>query len=115
VTGVQTCALPISLSLRGAISSGFRAPSLAQTSYKSVSTVFENGVPSEVGLFPVDEPAAQALGARKLAPEESVNMTAGFIFNEGNFSLTLDAYRIDIDRSYRVNCKPSKGQKLKRF
>ncbi|KKL65390.1 hypothetical protein LCGC14_2155460, partial [marine sediment metagenome] len=37
-----------SLSLRGAISSGFRAPSLAQTAYKSVSTVFENGVPSEV-------------------------------------------------------------------
>ncbi|MBE0376129.1 TonB-dependent receptor plug domain-containing protein [Pseudoalteromonas prydzensis] len=86
-----------SLSLRGAISSGFRAPSLAQTSYKSVSTVFENGVPSEVGLFPVDEPAAQALGARELDAEESVNMTAGFIFTEGNFSLTLDAYRIEID------------------
>ncbi len=86
-----------SLSLRGAISTGFRAPSLAQTSYKSVSTVFENGIPSEVGLFPVDEPAAQALGARKLDAEESVNMTAGFIFTQGNFSLTLDAYRIDID------------------
>ncbi|WP_404340738.1 TonB-dependent receptor plug domain-containing protein [Pseudoalteromonas mariniglutinosa] len=86
-----------SLSLRGAISSGFRAPSLAQTTYKSVSTVFENGVPSEVGLFPVDEPAAQALGARELDAEQSVNMTAGFIFTEGNFSLTLDAYRIEID------------------
>ncbi len=86
-----------SLSLRGAISTGFRAPSLAQTSYKSVSTVFENGIPSEVGLFPVDEPAARALGARDLDAEESVNMTAGFIFTQGNFSLTLDAYRIDID------------------
>ncbi|MDN3376920.1 MULTISPECIES: TonB-dependent receptor [unclassified Pseudoalteromonas] len=86
-----------SLSLRGAISTGFRAPSLAQTSYKSVSTVFENGVPSEVGLFPVDEPAAIALGARDLDAEESVNMTAGFIFTRGNLSLTLDAYRIEID------------------
>ena len=86
-----------SLSLRGAISTGFRAPSLAQTSYKSVSTVFENGIPSEVGLFPVDEPAAQALGARKLDAEESVNMAAGFIFTQGGFSLTLDAYRIEID------------------
>ncbi|MFY8325547.1 TonB-dependent receptor plug domain-containing protein [Pseudoalteromonas sp. ZZD1] len=86
-----------SLSLRGAISTGFRAPSLAQTSYKSVSTVFENGVPSEVGLFPVDEPAAKALGARALEAEESVNMTAGFIFTQGNLSLTFDAYRIEID------------------
>ncbi|MBB1340518.1 TonB-dependent receptor [Pseudoalteromonas sp. SR45-6] len=86
-----------SLSLRGAISSGFRAPSLAQTSYKSVSTVFENGVPREVGLFPSSEPAAKALGAKDLDAEESVNMTAGFIFTEGNFSFTLDAYRIDID------------------
>ena len=86
-----------SLSLRGAISTGFRAPSLAQTSYKSVSTLFENGIPNEVGLFPVDEPAAQALGARELEAEESVNMTAGFIFTQGGFSLTLDAYRIEID------------------
>ncbi|WP_430283627.1 TonB-dependent receptor domain-containing protein, partial [Pseudoalteromonas sp.] len=62
-----------------------------------VSTVFENGVPNEVGLFPVDEPAAQALGARDLDAEESVNMTAGFIFTQGGFSLTLDAYRIEID------------------
>ncbi|NMM41749.1 TonB-dependent receptor plug domain-containing protein [Pseudoalteromonas arctica] len=85
------------LSLRGAISSGFRAPSLAQTSYKSVSTVFEDGVPREVGLFPSNEPAAKALGAKDLDAEESVNMTAGFIFTQGNFNFTLDAYRIDIN------------------
>ena len=84
-------------SLRGAISTGFRAPSLAQTSYKSISTVFENGIPSEVGLFPVSEPAAQALGARQLEAEESVNMTAGFIYTSGDFSLTFDAYQIEID------------------
>ncbi|MBQ4835983.1 MULTISPECIES: TonB-dependent receptor plug domain-containing protein [Pseudoalteromonas] len=85
------------LSFRGAISTGFRAPSLAQSSYKSVATVFENGVPNEVGLFPVDTPAAQALGARPLDAEESVNMTAGFIYTDDVFSLTIDAYRIDID------------------
>lgn len=85
------------LSLRGAVSTGFRAPSLAQTSYKSISTVFENGVPSEVGLFPVDEAAAQALGARPLDAEESLNITAGFMYTSGDFSLTFDAYQIDID------------------
>ncbi|TQF71592.1 TonB-dependent receptor plug domain-containing protein [Pseudoalteromonas luteoviolacea] len=86
-----------SLSLRGAVSTGFRAPSLAQSSYKSIATVFENGIPNEVGLFPVDTAAAQALGARPLEAEESVNITAGFIYSAGEFSLTLDAYQIDID------------------
>ncbi|MCF2910727.1 TonB-dependent receptor [Pseudoalteromonas sp. DL2-H2.2] len=85
------------LSLRGALSTGFRAPSLAQTSYKSIATVFEDGVPNEVGLYPVDTPAAAALGAKPLEAEESVNLTAGFIYTQDAFSLTLDAYRIDID------------------
>jgi len=51
------------LAFRGGISSGFRAPSLAQTSYKSISTIFSDGIPSEVGIFPVADPAAVALGA----------------------------------------------------
>jgi iron complex outermembrane receptor protein len=84
-------------SLRGAISSGLRAPSLAQTSYTSVATVFDNGIPSEVGIFPVDHRAAVALGAQELDAEESVNMTFGFVYNNGSFNLTVDAYQIDID------------------
>ncbi|MBB1378778.1 TonB-dependent receptor [Pseudoalteromonas sp. SR43-2] len=85
------------LSLRGAISTGFRAPSLAQSSYRQISTVLENNQPFEVGLFPTDSAAAQALGAQPLDAEESVNVTAGFIYTQGSFSLTVDAYRIDID------------------
>jgi iron complex outermembrane receptor protein len=85
------------LSLRGAISTGFRAPSLAQSSYRQISTVLENNQPFEVGLFPTDAPAAKALGAKKLDAEDSVNVTAGFMFNQDSFSLTVDAYRIDID------------------
>ncbi|QQM64250.1 TonB-dependent receptor [Pseudoalteromonas sp. LC2018020214] len=85
------------LSLRGAISTGFRAPSLAQSSYRQISTVLENNQPFEVGLFPTDSAAAQALGAQPLDAEESVNVTAGFMYTQGSFSLTVDAYRIDID------------------
>jgi iron complex outermembrane receptor protein len=85
------------LSLRGAISTGFRAPSLAQSSYRQISTVLENNQPFEVGLFPTDAPAAKALGAKKLDAEDSVNVTAGFMYNQDSFSLTVDAYRIDID------------------
>ncbi|WP_281560168.1 TonB-dependent receptor [Thalassomonas sp. RHCl1] len=85
------------LAFRGAISTGFKAPSLAQTSYKSVATVFENGVPNEVGIFPVDHNAARALGAEQLEAEESVNATLGFVYQLDNFNLTVDAYRITID------------------
>lgn len=85
------------LSFRGAISTGFRAPSLAQTSYKSIATVFVDGVPNEVGLFPVDEPAAKALGAKQLKAEESVNATFGFVYEYDDFNLTVDAYHITID------------------
>ncbi|MGO2331729.1 MAG: TonB-dependent receptor plug domain-containing protein [Pseudoalteromonas nigrifaciens] len=85
------------LSLRGAASTGFRAPSLAQSSYRQISTILENNQAFEVGLFPSDSPAAQALGAKKLDAEDSVNLTAGFVYTQGNFSLTVDAYRIDID------------------
>ncbi|WP_418607884.1 TonB-dependent receptor plug domain-containing protein [Pseudoalteromonas sp. US3C1013] len=85
------------LSLRGAASTGFRAPSLAQSSYRQISTILENNQPFEVGLFPSSAPAAQALGAKQLDAEDSVNITAGFVYTQGNFSLTVDAYRIDID------------------
>lgn len=85
-------------SLRGALSTGARAPSLAQTSYRQISTVFEGGQPPfEVGTFPADTPAAQALGAEQLDAEKSVNLTAGFVYTDGAFSLTVDAYRIEID------------------
>jgi iron complex outermembrane receptor protein len=90
------------LSFRGAISTGFRAPSLAQSSYTTVSTVFvDDGsggqIPEESGLFPVNTPVAEALGAQALTPEESVNMTLGFVYTQGVFNITVDAYNITID------------------
>ncbi|MFU8812310.1 MAG: TonB-dependent receptor [Balneolaceae bacterium] len=85
------------LAVRGAISSGFRAPSLAQSFFSSIATVFIDGVPFEVGTFPVSSPVAQALGAESLEAETSVNYSAGFTYERGNFSLTTDLYLIDID------------------
>jgi len=82
---------------RGAASTGFRAPSLAQSYFSSIATVFIDGVPFEVGTFPVSSPVAQALGAEELEAETSVNLSGGFTFERGNFSLTLDAYQIDIE------------------
>jgi len=83
--------------LRGAASTGFRAPSLAQSYFTSIATVFIDGNPFEVGTFPVNSPAAQALGAEPLEAETSVNLSAGATFERGNFSLTADVYRITIE------------------
>jgi len=83
--------------LRGAVSTGFRAPSLAQSYFSSIATVFIDGSAFEVGTFPVTSPAARALGAEDLEAETSVNLSGGFTFERGNFSLSADAYRIAIE------------------
>ena len=82
--------------LRGAVSTGFRAPSLAQSYFSTISTNFIDGVPFEVGTFPVTSPVARALGAVDLKEESSVNLSAGATYSKGNFSLTADVYNIEI-------------------
>lgn len=82
--------------LRGAVSTGFRAPSLQQSFFSSIATVFIGGVPFEVGTFPVSSNVAKALGAKDLDAEKSVNLSAGFTYSADNFSLTVDGYQISI-------------------
>jgi iron complex outermembrane recepter protein len=84
--------------LRGALATGFRAPSLQQQFFTSTATIFVLGVPTEIRTFPVDSRPAQLLGATPLKPEKSLNSSIGFTFDPGsNFTLTVDAYRIVID------------------
>lgn len=83
--------------LRGSAQTGFRAPSVQQQFFTATSTNFINGIPFDITTFPVNSPEAIALGARELDPEESVNFSLGAVFNIGSVSLTVDAYRIDID------------------
>lgn len=89
------------LAFRGAVSTGFRAPSLQQSFYTATSTVFsvENGVQvgREVGTFAVDSAIARALGSQPLEAEEATNISAGMVFSSGGWVVTLDAYRIEID------------------
>jgi iron complex outermembrane receptor protein len=52
----------------------------------------------EVGIFPVDDPAALALGARPLKEETSINLSAGLAFTPmDNLTVTADLFHIDID------------------
>jgi iron complex outermembrane recepter protein len=88
--------------VRAAASTGFRAPSLAQSNFSTVSTNFINVggavTPVEVGTFAVTSPVARALGATDLRPEESVHLSGGLVWNPvAGLDLTVDFYRIDID------------------
>ena len=88
------------LALRGTISNGFRAPSLAQENYEAINTTTINGQLSQVGTYRVSSPVAIALGAKPLAPEKSVNISVGAVWQpfEG-FSSTLDLYQIRINNT----------------
>lgn len=86
-----------SFALRGSVQNGFRAPSLQQQYFATTSTNFINGVPFDIATFPVSDPVAQALGARPLDAETSVNFSLGAVLRYGDLVMTIDAYRIDID------------------
>ena len=83
--------------IRGAVATGFRAPSLAQSFFTSTATNFIGGVPFEVKTLPVRDPVAVALGAQPLKAEKSINYSAGVTGEPfRNLAITLDFYRIDI-------------------
>jgi iron complex outermembrane receptor protein len=86
------------IAVRGAISTGFRAPGLAQQFFSTTSTNNVGGQLIEVGTFPVGSPIAVALGSEPLEPEESINISGGVVFTlvEG-LSLTFDYYNIKIN------------------
>ncbi|QDI02587.1 TonB-dependent receptor [Xanthomonas cerealis pv. cerealis] len=85
--------------LRGAISNNFHAPSLSQIGYEATSSGYDAaGQLLQGRLLSVNNPIAQALGARELKPEKSVNYSLGFTSRIGShFDLSLDLFQIDID------------------
>ena len=85
-------------SIRGAANNGFRAPSLQQSYFSTSSTIFISGDPFEIRTFPVNDPAASALGAEPLDAEESINLSAGLVVRPTEaLYFTLDFYNIAID------------------
>ena len=86
------------LALRGTLSNGFRAPSLAQEYYTAVSAIVQNRQLAYSGTFPATSDIAAAYGAKPLKPEKSTNFSLGLVWNPtDNFTSTLDAYQIRID------------------
>lgn len=92
------------VSLRGAISSGFRAPSLQQLWFNNVSTQFVTNPMSnmleatQVLTSNNASPVTRAFGIPQLKQETAWNASAGLALQPtAAFSLTLDAYLIHVD------------------
>ncbi|TAE51493.1 MAG: TonB-dependent receptor, partial [Bacteroidetes bacterium] len=85
--------------LRGAFSTGFRAPSLHQQNFSYVSTtILSDGRLGQSGFFRNNSALAQALGIPELKQETSQNASFGFTVKPGsNFNISLDAYRIRVE------------------
>ncbi|MFD0844761.1 TonB-dependent receptor domain-containing protein [Flaviramulus multivorans] len=87
------------VNIRAALNTGFRAPSLHQLNFNSTSTIFQDGIPVEVGTFSNDSRAAKLLGIPQLKEETSKSISLGFTAKmpEANLTLTVDGYFVAID------------------
>ena len=96
--------------LRGAVSTGFHAPTPGQANVRTTITTFDGvtGLQVEEGLVPSTDPRVAAVGGTALTEETSLNFSAGFTANIGeNTQLTLDVYQIEVDdRIYRTGDIP---------
>ena len=81
------------IAIRGTISTGFRAPTLAEEYYSAT-----NVAPSfAVVNLPPNSAAANSLGFSNLRGEKSTNYSAGFVVHPApRMQITLDAYQISI-------------------
>jgi iron complex outermembrane receptor protein len=85
------------ITIRGSVSTGFRAPTLHQIYTQSTQASFIGGTIVNSGLFKNKSKEAFILGIPKLTPEKSNNYTVGIgIKPNANFSATIDYYHITI-------------------
>ncbi|MEH6517532.1 MAG: TonB-dependent receptor [Halioglobus sp.] len=94
------------LAFRGAISTGFHAPSPGQSNFRTTITTFDGttGLQVEEGLIPATDPQAVRNGGTDLTEEKSLNYSIGFTSDIGDSTnLTVDYYLVEVDdRIYRT-------------
>jgi len=107
-----------SIAIRGAMSTGFRAPSMQQLYTDNISTQFQtdpndpNGdqIAVQVGTFRNDSNLAKAIGIPELKEEEATNFSLGTVIQiTDEINLTVDWYSIDIDDRIVLSNSLGKG------
>ncbi|WP_309607258.1 TonB-dependent receptor [Phenylobacterium sp.] len=79
--------------LRGTVSTGFRAPTLAEEFYSATNVAPTFAVVN----LPPNSPAAHLVGFQNLRPEKSTNYSIGFVAHPvERLQITADAYQIEI-------------------
>ncbi len=94
------------VSIRGAMSTGFRAPSMQQLYFNNISTQFITNpadpsgdqIAVQIGTFRNDSTLAKSIGIPELKEEESKNFSIGSVIRlNDEINVTVDFYSIDID------------------
>ena len=104
--------------LRGAASTGFRAPTPGQQNAFNISTIYDPDLKdlTNNGTIPSTSALAQEYGGKPLEPENAVNLSFGGVFQRGNFSLTTDYFLIDVSQrlttSRNINLTNDEIQRL---
>ncbi|WP_174274371.1 TonB-dependent receptor plug domain-containing protein [Sphingomonas bacterium] len=81
------------IAIRGTVSTGFRAPTLAEAFYSGINV----GPTSLSGIFAPNSAGARALGLNGLKPEKSTNFSAGLVVHPApRLTVTVDGYYIQI-------------------
>jgi iron complex outermembrane receptor protein len=86
------------LTLRGALGSGFRAPSPGQSHLTNISHNAGSATARVqiAGIIPPTSAIARFFGAQPLQPERSRNVSLGMAYRDKALSLSLDAFRIGV-------------------
>lgn len=86
------------MALRGAFSTGFKAPTIGQSTVRNVTTAFgTDGKLIDRATLPPTNPVAELKGGKPLQPEESESISFGFVgeFDNGLF-VTVDYFNIEV-------------------
>jgi len=85
------------IAVRGTASAGFRAPSLQQQGFATVTSQSSGGRLVNIGTFAVNDPVSRVLGASPLKPEKSDNLSGGLVLTPvPGLTVTADVFRIHI-------------------
>jgi iron complex outermembrane receptor protein len=87
------------LTLRGAVSTGFRAPTPGQANVTTITTSFDGVTGQQVqeGTVRPTHPLAVSLGGKALVPEDAINVSLGFAARSKRLNLTADVYQVEVD------------------
>ncbi len=83
--------------VRGAVSTGFRAPSVGQSNLQRAATNFNNGELEELLVVSSTSAFAAQFGGEQLEAEDARNLSLGLTADFDGFEFTIDLFNIEIE------------------